>query len=221
MPLKDHYKTLEIPANASVAEIKQAYRRLARRYHPDKNEGNDQSTQIFQEIQTAYETLSDPKKRNVYDNELRHVGQYNGFNKEHITNSEQLVKQSKDLLQYINTIGVRYINYDTLSDFILSGLLNKDNIALLLRANSTLNNETITTNILQASKGIIASRLFDEIAQRLLLLHPDTRDTIHISIQKEIAARVHKEQQNRLVPYMALALVLLIVLMMYLILKTH
>jgi curved DNA-binding protein CbpA len=215
MPLKDHYKTLEVSTHSSLIEIKQSYRQLARRYHPDKNENNDQSTKVFQEIQAAYAILSNPEKRRVYDNELRHFGQYNGLNKDHIINSTQLVKQSKDLLQYINTIGLRSINYDTLTDFILGSLLNKENIALLLRANSTSNNEIITANILQACKGVLASRLFNEIAQQLLLLHPDTTDTMHLRIQQEIVARTHREKQNKLVPYAAIGLILLIVLAMY------
>lgn len=60
----DHYATLGVNKNATPDEIKKAYRKLASQHHPDK--GGD--TTKFQEIQTAYDTLSDPDKRAMYDN---------------------------------------------------------------------------------------------------------------------------------------------------------
>jgi len=63
----DFYKTLGVGKDASQDEIKKAYRKLARKYHPDKNEGNKRSEEKFKEIQAAYEVLKDPKKRKKYD----------------------------------------------------------------------------------------------------------------------------------------------------------
>jgi curved DNA-binding protein len=60
----DHYQTLEVTPGASQEEIKKAYRKLATKWHPDKPTGN---TDKFQQIQAAYDTLSDPKKRSQYD----------------------------------------------------------------------------------------------------------------------------------------------------------
>jgi len=60
----DHYSTLGVAKNATPDEIKKAYRKLASQHHPDK--GGDTNT--FQQIQTAYDTLSDPQKRQMYDN---------------------------------------------------------------------------------------------------------------------------------------------------------
>jgi curved DNA-binding protein len=59
------YETLGVPKGASDEEIKRAYRKMAAQHHPDKQGGN---TAKFQEIQSAYETLSDPQKRAQYDN---------------------------------------------------------------------------------------------------------------------------------------------------------
>ena len=69
MPImKDFYKILEVTKSASPEEIKKSYRKLALKYHPDKNPGDSEAERKFQEIAEAYETLSDPEKKQKYDN---------------------------------------------------------------------------------------------------------------------------------------------------------
>lgn len=63
----DYYEILGVNRNADEKEIKKAFRRLARKYHPDVNPGNKSAEQKFKEINEAYEILSDPKKRADYD----------------------------------------------------------------------------------------------------------------------------------------------------------
>ncbi|MGQ9627613.1 MAG: DnaJ C-terminal domain-containing protein [Anaerolineae bacterium] len=67
MEYKDYYKILGVSRNATEKEIKQAYRRLARKYHPDVNPGDKAGEEKFKEINEAYEVLSDPEKRRKYD----------------------------------------------------------------------------------------------------------------------------------------------------------
>jgi molecular chaperone DnaJ len=64
---KDYYKILGVSRNASEKEIKQAYRRLARKHHPDINPGDKAAEAKFKEINAAYEVLSNPEKRKKYD----------------------------------------------------------------------------------------------------------------------------------------------------------
>ena len=66
MLLKDYYRILDVDEDASGAEIKAAYRRLARRYHPDVSKLKD-AEERFKEVSEAYETLRDPRKRTRYD----------------------------------------------------------------------------------------------------------------------------------------------------------
>lgn len=82
MTYKDYYAILGVPRNATQEEIKRAYRRLAMQYHPDRNPGNKEAEERFKEISEAYEVLSDPQKRAIYDREgyagLKSSG-YRGF----------------------------------------------------------------------------------------------------------------------------------------------
>lgn len=64
---RDFYDTLGVAKTATEAEIKKAYRKLARKYHPDVNPGDASSETRFKEVQSAYDILSDPKKKQLYD----------------------------------------------------------------------------------------------------------------------------------------------------------
>jgi curved DNA-binding protein len=67
MKYKDYYAILGVDKNASEKEIKMAFKKLAKKYHPDKNQGDKQAEERFKEISEAHEVLSDPEKRNKYD----------------------------------------------------------------------------------------------------------------------------------------------------------
>src|SRR5215213_5504109 len=67
MEFIDYYKVLEIDKNASDADVKKAYRKLARKYHPDLNPNDANAKKKFQQINEANEVLSDPEKRKKYD----------------------------------------------------------------------------------------------------------------------------------------------------------
>ncbi|PWS31825.1 DnaJ C-terminal domain-containing protein [Pedobacter paludis] len=80
MDYVDYYKILELKKDATADEIKKAYRKLARKYHPDLNPNNEEANKKFQQINEANEVLSDPVKRKKYDQhgkDWQHADQFN------------------------------------------------------------------------------------------------------------------------------------------------
>src|ERR1019366_1588537 len=77
MAKQDYYKLLDLPRNASEADIKKAYRRLAMKFHPDRNPDDPEAEHKFKEAKEAYEVLVDSQKRAAYD-QFGHAGVQGG-----------------------------------------------------------------------------------------------------------------------------------------------
>ena len=74
---RDYYEVLGVPRDADEAALKKAYRVLAKKYHPDTNQGNPEAEAKFKEASEAYAVLSDPEKRRQYD-QFGHAAFENG-----------------------------------------------------------------------------------------------------------------------------------------------
>ena len=93
---KDYYKVLGVGKNASEKDIKKAFRKLALKYHPDKNK-SEGASEKFREISESYEVLSDPKKRRQYDKEGEyHFSGHSGGGSAHFFDIEDIMRMFDD-----------------------------------------------------------------------------------------------------------------------------
>jgi DnaJ-class molecular chaperone len=98
---KDYYKILEVEENASEEEIKLAYRRLAKKYHPDLNKTDSKAKEKFIKLHEAYDTLSDPQRRKIYNQA--------GYNPKNIELSDLLWKYNPT--RFREMLRQMYANY--------------------------------------------------------------------------------------------------------------
>lgn len=102
--VQDHYNTLGISKESSQKEIKKAFRDLALKHHPDKNNNSEKSKRKFMEIVEAYEVLSDNKSKEQYDNSLsENISNYSSYkikNNEYKKNSQYQWTPPADFEQY-------------------------------------------------------------------------------------------------------------------------
>jgi curved DNA-binding protein CbpA len=133
MTIKDYYKILNVKPDAPATTIKQSYRKLAMKYHPDKNPGDDLSAAVFSEIAEAYSVLSDATSRKNY-NEQRHFTAISEYEKPAET-IESLVNKANALKRKISQADPFRMNRDALL-YSLKQLFPGD-VSALLKTNET------------------------------------------------------------------------------------
>ncbi len=122
MEYKDYYKTLGVEKDATQEEIKKAYRKLAMKYHPDRNPGDKSSEEKFKEITEANEVLSDPEKRKKYDQLGSNWKQYQYANSNNMNDVFSQFNRggSGGSYQFQGDIGDLFGNIGGFSDFFES-----------------------------------------------------------------------------------------------------
>ncbi len=97
----DYYEVLEISRNADASEIKKAYRKLALKYHPDRNQGDKEAEEKFKLVNEAYQALSDPKKRSIYDRYGKSGLDSQGFSSYSNMNSEDIMDDLSSIFESV------------------------------------------------------------------------------------------------------------------------
>lgn len=164
--MKDYYKILGININATTIDIKKSYRKLAIKYHPDKNNNSKESEEIFKKISEAYEVLSNKEKRRDYDSQYHYKDnskkEKKEDNKQEYKPKEEVVTPQTFLITFqnlknkLNNINAENINQNSLFENI-KNILNQQNLNFLISKNSyEINNQII-----------------DEVLNCCILLHYD------------------------------------------------
>ena len=167
MPVKDYYKILRVSPSASVGEIRQSFRKLAKQYHPDKNDGNQLSAIQFTEIREAYDVLIDKKKREEY-----HYKQYaNTENGIAFTpfSAGELLKQAVALENKLKLTDPFRIDRDALL-FEMKSLLTDHTIQLLAAETDSTLAQKFTESLLQSCHFLPFSSIVSPVVNGIFLL---------------------------------------------------
>ena len=165
MQLKDYYTILELPPSASAGEIKKAYRRLAHQYHPDKKNNDPYAAAQFATIKEAYETLSNPSRKDHYLQQ-RWYAQSIGKNiKQETITPVTILKQMLELEKYVSKLDVHRMYHEGLFNHI-NTILSDDNISILNSFNEPHINKEIIIAALKSGH-ILPYRFVTTLTVRL------------------------------------------------------
>ena len=172
LPLKNYYQILNVSPSASEAEIKNAFRKLAFKYHPDKNSGDALAESIFKEINEAYFVLSDKYKRSAYNrNEYAHLKKGDPIT---AILPEDIYMQSTQLYKSVLNADAFRLNTDALHYQVLQ-LLQPIHISILQSHNDSIINNALVKQVLFSCR-FFAEQDLEPILDRLEELTKDNRE---------------------------------------------
>lgn len=212
MAFKDHYKTLGVAVNATESDIKKKFRKLALRYHPDRNAESDFAAVHFREIQEAYEILTDPALRYKYDREwrLHFPGQSDHYVRTYTP--ESILDESIALNKQVKGMDIYRMNTETVMRQVKK-ILSEENVQLLLFHK----NEPVNQNIIIELQSV-ASRLHHSqipFISALLQKLADNNEKLSEQIAEWQQQLIRKSYWERYYPFIAITIAVLICVMIY------
>lgn len=152
MQQKDYYQVLRISPTSTADEVKAAFRKLAIKYHPDKNNGDTLSEAIFKDVNEAYSVLSNPQKRAKFDRDRVATPSVTFTTKKtEAVNAKMLMQQAAALNKLLSVANPFTIDKDAVF-FKISSILSAYNINLLLVENNAIYNANIIQQLLYCCK---------------------------------------------------------------------
>src|ERR1051326_2235545 len=170
--LKDYYDILQIPSYATLQEIKQAYRRLALVYHPDKSKNDPYALARYDEIREAYEVLTNPvRKENYLQERWYNQSMRKNTNSQTIT-PVTVLKTCLELEKHVSALDPHRMNREGLCNYI-SELLSSGTIGKLHQFNETDINRQIISTMLMAMKPLPLTSVTPLLSKLETLGHND------------------------------------------------
>jgi molecular chaperone DnaJ len=176
--LKDYYQILQIGPHSTLLEIKQAFRRLALIYHPDKNPNDKYAEVQFNEIKEAYEVLTNPVKKENYLQQRWYNQSLGKRRTAEMITPVSILKLVLELEQYVSRLDVHRMNKEGLSDYI-EKLLSTDTVKSLRHFNEPEINRQIITSTLSAIRPLNI-RSIGKLTERLESLADDETSLLRI-----------------------------------------
>ena len=206
MYLKDYYQILELEPSASLPEVKKAYRKLAKQYHPDKNNNDPYATALFADIKEAYEMLTDPAKKEYYlQQRWYHQSTGNRKTQEVIT-PVTVLKQALELEQYVSKIDVFRMDKMGLQQYIMD-LIPDTSIEKLQQFNEPDTIRQIVSILLHAIKPLPGQYTKDIFIQlhKLSANEPIATEKLNIFIRQ-------RQKKNNLEKYSLVVIIILTII---------
>jgi curved DNA-binding protein CbpA len=186
--LKDYYAILGISPTADTAEIKQAYRKLAMRYHPDKHDHEPEKIILYEQIREAYEILTEPVKRNEYLQERWRLKAQGLKLKEEIISGDIILKKVIELNQQLRFADPARLN-ETKIRHQFNTILSDEMIGILEKQNDNELNLAIFSILIDTLKPLPLS-VCTETANQI-----DTISFIDYGLKKRMDEIIKKKQE--------------------------
>jgi len=138
MSQKNYYELLHVSPQATAKEIKMAYRKLAFRYHPDRNKGNTLTEAVLKEINEAYSVLSNPERRKFYNASIAVNNHYSKQQQSVPVNSKTILQNAIKLRTFVERSNVLSINQDMVFHKVQTLLSDQYLNILLIETNKQL-----------------------------------------------------------------------------------
>jgi curved DNA-binding protein CbpA len=214
MQLKDYYQLLKLEPSASVAEIKKAYRKLAHRYHPDKNNNDPYAMSLFAEIKEAYEVLTDPAKKEYYLQQRWYnhsIGKKTNYG---LITPESILKQTIELEKYVSKIDIFRMDKSGLQQYILE-LICDSTIEKLHQFKETEINRQIVFILCKAIRPL-PKNISNKIFSQLYKLSGNDLSALN-KLNEETKHSMKRSFQEKSMPVLLLIITIILCLLIYLI----
>lgn len=212
MQLKDYYKILEVEPQATPQEIKKSFRRLALKYHPDKNAGNHLAEAQFKEIQEAYEILSDADQRKEYNYKRWHLRSLGKSYASKPLTPTAILEECRALKTYIDSMSIFRIDYDAVSQHIRQ-LITPGAIGILQQFNDQPTNHEIIQTLLKAANPL-PLRYFTPITTFLLQI--DGSEQVQLMVKRYVREKNMHEKWDA---YKWIVMIILTTLLIWLMIE--
>jgi curved DNA-binding protein CbpA len=176
--LKDYYQILQIEPHSTLAEIKQAFRRLAMIYHPDKNPNDKYAEVQFNEIKEAYEILTNPVRKETYLQQRWYNQSIGKRRTAEAVTPVSILKLVLELEQYVSRLDVHRMNKEGLSNYI-DELLSMETIETLTQFHEAEINRQIIASTLSAMRSL-PMKFLGKVPGRLEILADDQTSLLRI-----------------------------------------
>jgi len=205
--IKDYYRILNVKSSASSAEIKNAYRKLAMKYHPDHNINDELAANVFAELAEAYKTLSNTNLRRQY-NEERHLTAAQEYEKP-VETIEDLINRLQHLITVVEAYNKLHFNKDALL-YSLKQIMPAD-ISSLLSVNEILLKKFLT--LIYTAAAFLSSHQTTQLIAALQPLYDK-----HSYLKKNLDEILRKQQKeerwekNKIILAILLAVILCLII---------